>query len=262
MSLNGYLIFPNFFAPKCNKYITDDNPTKIHAISYGICNFNCNYCSFSKQNADGGFYLWKDAEKFSKKVDSLMPLGKSFKFTGGEPTINPLLERDIEIVKNKGGTIYLDTNGSNCKVVENLLNKDLIDVLAISIKGLTKEEAIRNSQCSSVSLCWDNVWKSIELGTKSKNTEVIVTYVCNQYFSYEKLCDFAKKLNAFDNVYLKINNYQEDNGLEGNGWKAYNEEQLENDVKKLVEEDPKWKNRIIVIHNSSAIQRFDKVQLF
>lgn len=122
-------------------------------------------------------------------MDSLLQTGHHFKFTGGEPTLNPYLKRDLQIVRDKGGIIYLDTNCSIADIIEDLLSKNLVDVLGISLKGLSKLEAQKKSRVSNATLCWDNVWKVIGVASSAK-AEVIVTYVVNQDFSFTTLKNF------------------------------------------------------------------------
>lgn len=256
----GYLIVPNFFAPKCNRYIEDDNLERIHAISYNFCNFKCEYCNFFKRRADASYHNWSDPEKFSKKVALLLQTGHHFKFTGGEPTLNPYLKRDLQIVRDKGGIIYLDTNCSIADVVEELLAKNLVDVLGVSLKGLSKREAQKKSRVSNTTLCWDNVWKVIDAASRAR-AEVIVTYVVNQDFSFTTMEEFASLLEPYPNVYMKINNYQVDNGIVENGWEPLDDEQLKNTVVQFVQRNHVWRGRVILICNSQSVTNFSKVCL-
>ena len=79
----GYLIVPNFYAPKCSKYVESENPTNIHALSYDKCNFNCNYCVFAYRQQETTYRDY-DIDVFREKAKELMKKGNSFKFTGGE----------------------------------------------------------------------------------------------------------------------------------------------------------------------------------
>jgi len=55
--------------------------------------------------------------------------------SGGEPTLQKGLEDFLEKCKKKGISVKLDTNGSNYKVLENLLQKKIVDYVAMDIKG-------------------------------------------------------------------------------------------------------------------------------
>lgn len=256
----GYLIVPNFYAPKCSRYIKDSNPKRIHAISYNFCNFRCEYCNFFQRRKDATYRDWSDPAAFSQKVDRLLQTGSQFKFTGGEPTLNPYLKRDLQIVREKGGIIYLDSNCSKVDIIEDLLTAGLVDVLGVSLKGLTESEAQKKSCVANAALCWDNVWRAIDAASKTP-TEVIVTYVANQDFSYERLMEFAHLLAPYADVYMKINNYQADNGISLNGWEPFDDEELEHTVIQFVQRNPIWYGRVILIRNSQSITNFSKVRL-
>lgn len=55
--------------------------------------------------------------------------------TGGEPTIQPDLPDFISKIKNLGYLVKLDTNGTNPKMIKSLIDKKLIDYIAMDIKA-------------------------------------------------------------------------------------------------------------------------------
>ena len=175
----AYRITPNFFAPK--EFDLDSNNTeyrKTHSISFNRCNFKCKFCEFHFRD-----------QQYYREYD---------KFTGGESTLNPNLLRDLEIVRKFGGKIYLDTNGSNPSVVKKALEKKLVDVVGISMKGVSQIEALEKSGVQKSILCWDNVLETIKICSEDSNVKVIVTYVCYNDVKKETLFDFAKILSKFD----------------------------------------------------------------
>jgi pyruvate formate lyase activating enzyme len=54
--------------------------------------------------------------------------------SGGEPTINTDLPEFLKIIKGLGYKTKLDTNGSNPQVLANLLERHLVDYIALDIK--------------------------------------------------------------------------------------------------------------------------------
>ncbi|MCI7796802.1 MAG: radical SAM protein, partial [Lachnospiraceae bacterium] len=123
------------------------------------------------------------ADEFRQLVTDLMPRGSTFKFTGGEPTLNPSLARDLAIAKSLGCTTFLDTNGSSPGIIRKLIQENLVDLFGISLKGLSAEEAVRRSGVNNRKLCWDNVLESIDFIANRSSCDVIVTYVCYEDFS-------------------------------------------------------------------------------
>ncbi len=55
--------------------------------------------------------------------------------SGGEPTIQEDLEESIAQIKEMGFKVKLDTNGTNPQVIEKLLKRGLIDLVAMDIKA-------------------------------------------------------------------------------------------------------------------------------
>ena len=55
--------------------------------------------------------------------------------SGGEPTIQKGLKDFIKQVKSLGMKVKLDTNGSNPKVLKELIDENLLDYVAMDIKN-------------------------------------------------------------------------------------------------------------------------------
>ncbi len=254
----AYRITPNFFAPK--EFDLDSNNSdyrKSHSISYNRCNFKCKFCEFHFRNQN--YYREYDKEEFEDMVDMLMQRGKNFKFTGGESTLNPNLLRDLEIVKKQGGKVYLDTNGSNAIIVKKALEKKLVDVIGVSMKGITPEEALEKSGTKNKNLCWRNVLETIKICSLDKHVKVIVTFVCYNQISKETLLNFADILSEFPNVYLKLNNligkiHHSDEKME-----PVSIEFLTKFAEELIEKQPTWKDRVILVLGKEAISDYKSI---
>ncbi|HPU31051.1 MAG TPA: anaerobic ribonucleoside-triphosphate reductase activating protein [Syntrophorhabdaceae bacterium] len=104
-------------------------------IFTGGCNFRCPYCHNSdlvlRPNELEDIpldYIIKRLKKFKKWVNHIV-------ITGGEPTIHKGLLELIEEIKSLGFNIKLDTNGSNPEMLKELAKRDLLDYIAMDIKG-------------------------------------------------------------------------------------------------------------------------------
>jgi len=101
------------------------------------CNFVCPYC----HNPDLAAGRLPEGAEPIEEADIFAFLNKrqglidGVVITGGEPTLQPDLERVITKIKALGFQIKLDTNGSHPGIVENLLDKGLLDFVAMDIKS-------------------------------------------------------------------------------------------------------------------------------
>jgi len=110
-----------------------DYPGKISSVVFTPgCNFSCPACHAK--------YVIEGREEYSEEsVFSYLDFAKSFVdgvvVCGGEPTSQGDLFEFLRKVKKKGFTTKLDTNGSRPDILENLLKKELVDYVAMDIKG-------------------------------------------------------------------------------------------------------------------------------
>jgi len=115
-----------------------DYPGKIAATVFTVgCNFSCAFCHNPEL---------VDPEKIKKQP--IISEKEFFEFltnrkgmlegvciTGGEPTLHKDLPEFIKKIKKLGFSIKLDTNGSNPEMLKKLIDNNLIDYLAMDIKG-------------------------------------------------------------------------------------------------------------------------------
>lgn len=115
----------------------NDWPGKIPIeIFLGGCNFRCGFChnpglvngydtlpTISHEQ----FFEYLRVEKKKAWKDGVI-------ISGGEPTIHKELTGFIKKIYDTGFPVKLDTNGSNPSVIEQLLNENLLDYVAMDIK--------------------------------------------------------------------------------------------------------------------------------
>lgn len=115
-----------------------DYPGKVAATVFAIgCNFRCPYCHnpelvlpelIKKQPK----ITEKEILNFLKEHQELL---EGICITGGEPTLQPDLIDFIKKVKSLGFSVKLDTNGSFPDILKNLIEKKLIDYIAMDVKA-------------------------------------------------------------------------------------------------------------------------------
>jgi len=145
-----------------------DYPGKIACTIFTLgCNFRCQYCYSSElvlpekiknqpriKEADV-FYFLKGKRGLLEGVV----------ICGGEPTIHKDLPEFIKKIKDLGFLVKLDTNGSNSRVLKELIDEKLIDYVAMDIKA-PKE---RYQEVAGRKINIENIEKSINI---LKNSEI------------------------------------------------------------------------------------------
>lgn len=115
-----------------------DYPGKVCSVIFvSRCNFRCPYC----HNAELVLNEVKDdinpeeilqfLEKKKKWIDGVC-------ITGGEPTLHKGLADFAREVKKRNLLVKIDTNGTNPKLIGELLKEKLVDYIAMDIKASQK----------------------------------------------------------------------------------------------------------------------------
>ena len=115
-----------------------DYPGKVAATVFTVgCNFRCAFCH-NPELVDSEKikkHPQITEEAFLKFLKSRKGLLEGVCITGGEPTVQPDLVDFISKIKQDGFLVKLDTNGSQPKVLAKLLEKKLLDFIAMDIKS-------------------------------------------------------------------------------------------------------------------------------
>jgi pyruvate formate lyase activating enzyme len=142
-----------------------DYPNEIAAVVFTLgCNFNCWYCHnrelIDKNNKNIKLIDEKEILDFLNQRKGFLD---GLVITGGEPTICSDLKEFICKVKSLGLKVKLDTNGTNPKILQELIDKKLVDFVAMDIKtSLPKYESIIETKCNI-----EDIKKSIDILMKS-----------------------------------------------------------------------------------------------
>jgi len=162
-----------------------DHPNKYSLVIFTVkCNFKCFHCHNYKELNESFPETYK-LEELIEKIKELEEIGiyDLLIICGGEPTIHGkrLIEQVKEIRKNIKLPIRLDTNGSNPKVIKELIDKKLIDGVAMDIKfpywnffKKEKEDKIRYEKIIGIKFTktlQKNLMESIDLIVKNLNNE-------------------------------------------------------------------------------------------
>ena len=188
-----------------------DYPGKVAStIFLGGCNLRCPFC----HNMDLITGLneiepipYKDV---IKHLNTRKGVIDGVCITGGEPTLQPDLVNLIETIKEIGLLVKLDSNGSNTAVLDELLQKKLIDYIAIDVKSsFNKYPQICGLDTADYSEDYvksiiNNVQNTISL---LKNQNLIPyefrTTVIKEYHDEDEFEQIGEMLNGADAYYLQ-----------------------------------------------------------
>jgi pyruvate formate lyase activating enzyme len=144
--------------------LVDFPPYLSCTIFISTCNFKCGFCynvdlvKDSKEiNEISEEEILKFLEKRKKVLDGVC-------ITGGEPTLYKNLKEFVEKIKKLNYKVKLDTNGTNPKILKELIKEDLLDYIAMDIKS-SKERYEKAAGCK-VDL--KKIQESIDLIRNSK----------------------------------------------------------------------------------------------
>ncbi|RLF20014.1 MAG: anaerobic ribonucleoside-triphosphate reductase activating protein [Thermoprotei archaeon] len=120
---------------------TVDWPSKLcSVVFFSGCNFRCPFCQNAKL-IDPSYGKLMSVSDLVKLVERGKPLIEGVVITGGECTLQ--LEGLVELcraLKERGLGVGIDTNGSNPKAIERLLEEKVVDRVAIDVKAPLKPE--------------------------------------------------------------------------------------------------------------------------
>lgn len=136
-------------------------------VFFAGCNFRCPYCHNSGLiPMDSGEEV--DLEYLRQRILINMtpvPVLDSVVLTGGEPTLQAEAVREVAgLVRELGLKVMLDTNGSDAKALESLLEAGLVDRVALDIKApLNPTDYARGTGVSNAGGIVANVERTLDV---------------------------------------------------------------------------------------------------
>lgn len=111
-----------------------DYPHKTACILwFAGCNMRCLYCYNPEIVLGKGKISFDEALLFLNSRKNLLD---GVVLSGGECTSHKRLEPFLQKIKAMGFSVKIDTNGSNPQILSDLINKNLIDYVALDFKAL------------------------------------------------------------------------------------------------------------------------------
>ena len=138
-----------------------DYEDKVSIVLFAqACNMRCPFCHNGAAVLGASKQDEIDFDEILAFLKTRTGLVDAVVFTGGEPTMLEDLKVKIKAVRNLGFLIKLDTNGTNPKLLEELIDEGLIDYVAMDIKNCPN---LYVETCGLKFIDVDNLKKSINI---------------------------------------------------------------------------------------------------
>jgi len=162
-----------------------DYPNKIACTIFTqSCNFKCPFCQNAKLVIPAIFDPIIEENNIIDFLKSRIGKLDGVVISGGEPTLQNDLIDFISKVKEMGYLVKLDTNGSNLPILKELVEKKLIDYVAVDIKNSLEKYP---STCGLLQMNLDNIKQTIN-------------YLLQDHIDYEFRTTLVKEFHCLEDV--------------------------------------------------------------
>ncbi|MCX6667978.1 MAG: anaerobic ribonucleoside-triphosphate reductase activating protein [Euryarchaeota archaeon] len=175
-----------------------DYPERISAIIWTMgCNFRCPFC-YNKQIVLG------DAEEMPEKeilsfLEKRKELLEGLVITGGEPLLQEDITAFAEKVKKLDYPIKIDTNGTYPEKLKELIDKKLVDYVAMDVKAPKN----KYNQLTGAKTDISKIEKSIEVIKADAPDYEFRTTFAPELLKKEDIIEIAKWLDGAKLFYLQ-----------------------------------------------------------
>ena len=162
------------------------------------CNFRCPFChNSSLALADGNELDIDDIFSFLEKRKGVLD---GVCISGGEPTLHHDLEDFVKKIKDMGYKVKLDTNGTNPKAVQSLVEKKLVDYVAMDIKNSPHKYA---TTAGVQSIALDSILQTISIVKKSGVPHEFRTTIIKEFHTEDDMKYIADLVDGCDKYVLQ-----------------------------------------------------------
>ncbi|MFA4966917.1 MAG: anaerobic ribonucleoside-triphosphate reductase activating protein [Candidatus Margulisiibacteriota bacterium] len=156
-----------------------------------LCNLLCPFCNNASLLSKIDLLPTLDPDTIDEFLEKRRNFIDGVVITGGEPTLQPDLMEYIKHLKSMKFMVKLDTNGTNPKILKELLSGKLLDYVAMDIKAPLDE---RYFKASGTRVDLNKIRESIKLLMGSEINYEFRTTVCPAFHEEKDLLDIAKEI--------------------------------------------------------------------
>ena len=199
-----------------------DYPEKVACTIFTAgCNFRCPFCHNASlvSHIDMGRNLpMEQVLSFLKKRLGVLD---GICISGGEPLLQPDLEKFISQVKEMGYFVKLDTNGSNFRLLRHLVEARLLDYVAMDIKNAPGKYGIT---IGIAEYNMEEVFRSVDFLLSGIVSYEFRTTVVSEFHKREDFASIGRWIKGAGRYYLQ--NFQDSGDLIRPGLRAYTKDIL------------------------------------
>lgn len=163
----------------------------------GGCNYRCPFCHNSPLINEQPFLDLNEIitylEKRKRMLDAVV-------ISGGEPTLHKSLPVILKVIKELGYIIKLDTNGTNPKMLKELIDNKLIDYVAMDIKGSLNNYHLITGVKNPL---LDNIKESINILKQSNIDFEFRTTLVKEYHDIKTINEMKELLKGTKKIFLQ-----------------------------------------------------------
>lgn len=178
-----------------------DYPGQVAATIFTVgCNFRCHFCHNPElvlpDKKDSGVQTEKEVFDFLRSRKKLLD---AVCITGGEPTLQKDIVEVCKAIKKLGYKIKIDTNGLRPHVLQRLINKELVDCMAMDIKApWSKYEKV-----VGVKVDLDKIKQSVKIIKESGLPHEFRSTILPGLHTVDDVIKMARQVKGADAYYLQ-----------------------------------------------------------
>ena len=200
-----------------------DFPGKLAATVFtGGCNLRCPFCHNALLVTRLSESPRLDTEEVLRFLKSRKGFLDAVVLSGGEPLLQPDAADFLAAVKDMGYLVKLDTNGCYPKALGNILNRNLVDYVAMDIKNSKEKYAVT---VGIPGLDITGVEESIRIIRQSGIDYEFRTTAVRQLHTAEDFAAIGRWLHGCKNYYIQ--NFVASGNLIGSNMSGFSKEELE-----------------------------------